>query len=199
MVNNFELIKKMLVFDDEDDMYFLQLLRRKKENSELGSNSSVIKTYYIKSLEYLNKKEKEIISLCDVTNSRACINLNRRSFRKLSLQTLRKLTEQILNEDYMSASTAYDSVCGAFSNEPNKKWIIDIDDFETDVVELGEMIKSCDPEPGTHKCICTIPTKNGVHLITRPFRIDQFKERFKIDLTIQKDNPTILYCNTEKI
>jgi hypothetical protein len=39
MVDNFEIIKSLLQFDSEDDFYHLQILKRKKENPELGSNS----------------------------------------------------------------------------------------------------------------------------------------------------------------
>ena len=50
----FEIIEKMLTFVDEGDFYFLQILQRKKDNPEIGSNSRVIKTYYIKSVDELN-------------------------------------------------------------------------------------------------------------------------------------------------
>jgi len=49
MVNNFKQIKELLEFESEDDFYHLQILKRKKEYPELGSNSATIKTYYLKS------------------------------------------------------------------------------------------------------------------------------------------------------
>ena len=47
MIDNFELIKSLLKFESPDDFYHLQILKRKKENPELGSNSRVVKTYYV--------------------------------------------------------------------------------------------------------------------------------------------------------
>lgn len=80
MINNLEQIKGLLVFNSEDDFYHLQIIKRKKEHPELGSNSYVVKTYYISSIDYLNKKFEEIQVLCQYHNARSCINLNRRSF-----------------------------------------------------------------------------------------------------------------------
>lgn len=194
-VDNFEAIKELLDFKSDDDFYHLQILKRKKENSEIGSNSAVIKTYYVGSIEYLEKKREEIIAICDVTNSRACINLNKRSFERMSIQTARKILEQIINKDYMSSFTAYDSCCGSYSNADKNKWIIDIDE-PVDLNHITDCIKKCMPDAGTDKVITILPTKNGCHIISYPFNVDQIKKEFGLELCIQKNNPTILYCNT---
>ncbi len=136
MVNNLELIKPLLKFPDEDTCYHLQVLMRKKENPQLGSNSYCVKTYYVSSLDYLDKKMPEIIALCTLHNARACINLNRRSYEKLAYQLLKKVTDQIMSKDFKSARKAYESVAGTYADEPNKKWIIDVDKpYDADYVE----------------------------------------------------------------
>jgi hypothetical protein len=127
MVDNIEQISSLLNFESDDDFYHLQIIKRKKEHKDLGSNSACIKTYYVNSIDYLNMKYPEIKSLCDFHNARACINLNRRSFEKIGFHTLRKVTDQIMNKDFKSIRKAYESVCGTYSNENQKKWIIDID------------------------------------------------------------------------
>ena len=53
MIDCINHIKDLLVFESADDFYFLQILQRKKENPQLGSNSRVIKNYYITSTQYL--------------------------------------------------------------------------------------------------------------------------------------------------
>lgn len=192
-VNNFDSIINLLNFRTDDDFYHLQILKRKKEHPELGSNSYVVKTYYIRSLEYLNMRKDEIIALCKHHNARACINLNRRSFEKVAYNLLKKVCDQILNKDFMSARKAYESVCGAHANEPDKKWVVDIDHKDLVKVKVIQNdITNCEPNKRTDKTIAILETKNGFHLITSPFNQEEFK-RFNPDIEIHKDNPTILY------
>lgn len=199
MVNNFEQIKKMLNFASEDDFYHLQIIKRKKEHPELGSNSYVVKTYYISSVEYLELKKDEIINLCEFHNARGCINLNRRSFEKIAFHAMQKVANQLMNRDFRSVRKAYDSVCGANSNEPNKKWIIDIDDVSVDAMahdpkiqkmidRIVELQSQTDKEP----YLAAVRTKSGFHLISTPFRLDTFCGEYP-GIDIHKDNPTILY------
>ncbi len=42
------------------------------------------------------------------------------------------------------------------------------------------------------KVITSIPTKNGIHLITKPFKVETFRKSFP-DIDVQKKNPTLLY------
>ncbi len=189
MVDNLELIKPFLVFDSEDDFYHLQIIKRKKENPELGSNSYIVKTYSITSVDHLEKVYPEIKAICDFHQARAGINLNVRSFEKIAFHALRKLTDVIMNKDFRSARKSYDSVCGSFSAGKNKSWIIDIDVSDMDVVKsIAESISEIEPKGDKVKTV--LPTKNGFHLITSPFNLS--KVGFS-EIDIHKNNPTILY------
>lgn len=199
MVNNFEQIKKMLTFASEDDFYHLQIIKRKKEHPELGSNSYVVKTYYISSIEYLEKKKDEIISLCEFHNARGCINLNRRSFEKIAFHAMQKIANQLMNRDFRSVRKCYESVCGANSNEPNKKWIVDIDGYSMDAMahdpKIQTMIQkiiALQEQTKKDRFLQAVRTKNGFHLITSPFRLDTFCKEYP-EMMIHKDNPTVLY------
>lgn len=194
MINNLDEIIQLLHFESEDDFYHLQILKRKKEHPELGSNSLVVKTYYIRSTEYLLQKFMEIQTLCGLHNARACINLNRRSFEKIAFQVLKKVCDQIMNKDFKSVRKAYESVCGAHSNEKDgKKWIIDLDEKNYKKAEvIAATIKNCEPLRRSDKVISILETKNGYHLISKPFNVEEFK-KFHPEIDIHKDNPTILY------
>ena len=199
MVNNFEQIKKMLTFASEDDFYHLQIIKRKKEHPELGSNSYVVKTYYISSIEYLELKKDEIINLCEFHNARGCINLNRRSFEKIAFHAMQKVANQLMNRDFRSVRKAYESVCGANSNEPNKKWIIDIDDVSVDAMahdpkiqKMIDRIVELQSQTGKEPYLAAVRTKSGFHLIATPFRLDTFCGEYP-EFLVHKDNPTILY------
>lgn len=209
VVDNFEEIIPHLHFDNEDDFYFLQILKRKKENPEVKSNAETIATYYVTSKEHLQKLEGEIKNLCDYHNARAYLNLNRRSFEQMAFHTLKKITDQILNKDYRSCRKAYNSVAGSLNKESgnNKKWVIDIDsapgiDLLNYGLEIDTILKQCEPVTDDSKILFGLPTKNGIHIITCPFNVKQFEDlcrgyvalgRIPAVPDIQKNNPTILY------
>ena len=69
-IDNLEILKPFLRFDDPNDFYYLQILQRKKENPQLGSNNRVIKNYYINSVEYLESHYHEIKELCKQFNAK---------------------------------------------------------------------------------------------------------------------------------
>jgi len=193
MINNFEQIKQFINAKSEDDFWHCQICKRKKEHPELGSKSYIVKTYYIRSIEHLEKCMPEIIALCTFHNARGYINLNRRSFEKCAYQMLKKVTDQILNKDFKSVKSAYDSVAGQFSNEPDTKWIIDID-IKDDlfVNRVCNDINNCEPNRRQNKIYTILPTKNGVHIISKPFNMQEFSE-INHTIDIHKNNPTILF------
>lgn len=194
-IDNFEKIKSLLSFQNDDEFYHLQILKRKKENPEIGSNSYVIKTYYISSLDYLDKKKKEIVELCHSENARAYINLNPKSYEQAAYQTLKKITNIIMNKAYSQCRKAFDSVAGSLSATRDKKWIIDIDEPAWSPLMLTRINYHCEPicdDVNDTKVYDIIPTKNGFHIITKPFNLKKFRENYP-DIDIHKNNPTILY------
>jgi len=191
MIDNFEQIKKLLKFESEDAFYFLQIIKRKKEHPELGSNSYIVKTYYVKSLEQLDFYKGEMICLANYHNARVCIDLNRRSFERIAFHNLKKVADQIMNKDFKSVRNSYNSVCGSYSNEKDKRWIIDID--HKNRREINDCLRFIENlQPVGPKFVDLIETKNGFHLITTPFNIKDFLVRYK-EYEVHKQNPTILY------
>jgi len=202
MINNLDKIKEFIEDESEDVFYFLQIIKRKKENPELGSNNHIIKTYYVTSIHLLEKIMPEVINLCEFHNARAYINLNKRSFEKCAFQMLKKVTDIILNKDYKSVKNAYNSVCGEASNSgKDKTWILDFDlqDKDNTIFIEDLSLKLNELEPIGNKIVAKLPTKNGYHIITKPFNKNKFNEFYcqwhiipKPD--IHTNNPTILYC-----
>lgn len=192
MIDNIEKILPFLIFESEDDFYYLQILQRKKENTELGSNSRVIKNYYITSQQYLLDKYKEIKELCEFFNARASIRLNKRSFEKVGFKTLENIANSMQNREYKFLSKSYDRACGICNNDKNKKWLIDFDfHLENMDLESYKAYINCQ-QPEGNKILDKIVSKNGFHLITKPFNLETFKRDFP-NIEIHKDNPTNLY------
>jgi len=193
MINNFDIIKNLLVFPHQDSFYFLQVLQRKKDHPNLGNNSRVIKTYYITSVEYLENHMDEIITLSDAFNARAMINLNPRSFRKTGFAVLRKIADQMGNDDFFSIRKSYDSVCGEYQSEIDKRWLVDIDSTDPELIAWVEMkINELHASHPTYEILAKIPSKSGVHIISNPFNMDKFGALYP-DIDVHKNNPTSLY------
>lgn len=199
MIDNFEKIKEFLNFN-EGEFYFLQILKRKKENPEQTGNSKVIKTYYISNFEYLNSIEEEVKSLCHFFNARAYIGLNRRNSKKVALYMLKEVTDLILNEQYDAVKNAYNTCCGQYT-VGDKIWIVDIDDKSDLIVDkFITAINQCQCQSGYDQIILgTLPTINGWHLLTRPFNLKQLEPFLSIyPADIHKNNPTLLYYKNIK-
>lgn len=199
-VNNFDQIEKLLVFPNKDSFYFVQILQRKKDHvgERLGgsnNNSRLIKAYYIRSLEHLRVHKEEMIKLAEVFNARVSINLNPRNFRKALFHLLQKLAGQAVNEDWHSAPKAFDSVCGDYHSEMDKRWLIDIDTTDTAVITQVCNTIVYLQAPITNRdyaILAIIPSKSGVHIITNPFNSAKFNEHHP-DIEIHKNNPTNLF------
>ena len=76
MINNFKLIQKNLTFNNERSFYFIQILKRKKENPEMKSDSIAIDNFYIFSVDQLTKVMPHIITKCEENKARAYIKMN---------------------------------------------------------------------------------------------------------------------------
>ncbi len=192
MINNIDKILPFLTFESEDDFYYLQILQRKKENPELGSNSRVIKNYYITSQEHLLKRYPEIMKLCDFFNARASIRLNKRSFEKVAFKTMANVANSCMNREYKFIRSSYDRACGLGHNSKNPTWILDLDfiPFGREHLDMLDFIE--EDLPKGPKLVEIIESKNGIHLITKPFDTRRFRDKYS-QIDIHKDNPTNLY------
>ena len=196
IINNTAKIGTMLSFTDKNDFYFLQILKRRKDNPDLGRDMVVIKNYYIESMDQYIKLVPEVIKLCDFENARAYIRLNKRNFEKLSFSMIKLVIEYTTSKAYRSNKDAFDHVVGRNHSDPDKKWVIDVDWLDTDVVVMAEVLKYIQDEikkTGRDNSIEILPTKNGVHLICRPFNLAKFGSLYP-KISVHRDNPTILYC-----
>jgi len=201
MTNNFNIIRKFLDFSNPDTYYFLQILKRRKDNPDMNKDMVVIDDIFVYSLEQFDRMENEIIKTCDVHNARAYFRLNKRSMKKSGMMMLKRITDLIISENYKAIKNAYSSVSGEFHADEDKKWIVDIDNF--DYTKLGQSLRThaiyqklemLQKETNREPLMEIIPTKNGLHIITRPFNLKKFKEMYP-DIDVHKDNLVILYCN----
>lgn len=230
MVDNFDIVRSLMHFELDGDIYFLEILRRGKDHGETGER--LIRDYHIHSFEQFDKLRPEIISQCGANGARAYIRLNQRNIEDANIhaqiemlkeqlvrnQTIRKMrrtgnTNTLLHENLnkmRSATKVYGSVLGQYSSEDRAtaKWIIDIDadhivpfspldSLDAIADNYALFIRDeCEPK-GLVKEIARIPSKTGMHLVTRPFNMKPFCDRFGKDKNgdsfVKSDGITNLY------
>lgn len=191
---NFDLIESLLEFKKEHDFYFIQVIQRKKDHKDskfpLASNNNnrTIRTYNVFSIAQLRKYEIEIKEMCKLFNARAGISLNVRNAKDLSFEMMQLLAQNIKSNHFNQLGGLWNTVCGQHHSDKDKKWILDIDHkMETDV---SEFIKT--QNPIGDKFIALIPSRQGYHLIVKPFDAREFGMKYP-DIEIHKNNPTNLF------
>lgn len=179
----------------EDTVLFLQIIRRRKENPDAKVAQQTVKNFYLKNADDLLLRRDEIIRWCELHNARAYLRLNVRSKKKIALRTLALVAENISNENY-HIKNCYESAAGQYHADPQKTWIIDLDDDEyTNEQKYAVSNTICEliDAVGGNSEILWINTKNGVHLITNPFNVQKFTQRMGFAPPKHTDNPTLLY------
>jgi hypothetical protein len=201
MIDNINTIKRLLNFENEGDFYMLYVFKRKKDQpeGERDNHQSVrtIKTYCVDSIEYLEKRYDEIKQLCEMFKARAYIHVQKQNHKDVSLNMMVALAQRI-QDGNLKQQHLFDSVVGQLKTH-EKRWIIDIDDVSMDsfahaeyYTSMREYINELQEDAGKDKSMTFIKTKSGFHIITQPFNVMKFKERYP-DVDIQKKNPSLLY------
>lgn len=202
MIDNIELIKPLLNFSEEGDFYQLFILLRKKDQTtDKANHQSVrtIKSYCITSLEYLDKRYEEIKMLCEVFKARAYIHVSKQNHRDVGMNMITQIVNRI-QSGQINQKNVFDSVVGQLKTQ-EKRWIVDIDSHSiSEKNRIINLIERVRPTDDGSKIITTIPTKNGIHLITKRFDVNEFHKQsgayespYRQIPDIQTKNPTLLY------
>lgn len=196
MIDNLELIKPLLNFENKGDFYVLYVFKRKKDQTtDKANHQSVrtIKSYCVDSIEYLEQRYDEIKQLCEMFKARAYIHVQKQNHNDVALEMIPAIVKRI-QSGQINQKHVFDSVVGQLKTY-EKRWVVDIDvKDENYLIDVMSHINDhC--RPIGVKINKVIPTKSGVHLITDRFDVMEFKKRYP-DIDIQKKNPTLLYYPT---
>jgi hypothetical protein len=201
MIDNINTIKGLLNFENEGDFYMLYVFKRKKDQpeGERDNHQSVrtIKTYCVNSIEYLEKRYDEIKQLCEMFKARAYIHVQKQNHKDVSLNMMVALAQRI-QDGNLRQQHLFDSVVGQLKTL-EKRWIIDVDDVSIDTfahadyyVSMRNYINELQVDANKSTEMVFVKTKSGFHIITQPFNLLKFKERYP-EVDVQKKNPTLLY------
>jgi hypothetical protein len=195
MIDNIEIIKNLLNFENEGDFYPLMVLKRKKDQpeGEKKHHQSVrtIKTYHISNLEYLDERYDEIKRLCEMFRARAYINVQKQNHKDVSLNMMVELAERIRNGHHIQ-KYLFDSVVGKMKTRESR-WVVDVDTKSWVTAHaIHQFINEGVRPDDNDKIEAVVPTKNGYHFITKRFDVKKFSEQYP-NIDIGKKNPTILF------
>jgi len=192
MIYNIKIIKEILNFTNEHDFYMIYIIRRKKDQKGVEENKSakVIKSYCINSIIDLEEKYDEIKTLCNIFNARAYIYINKKNHKNIGLMMIKLISDRLISNQF-NQQFIFDKVFNQ-SKKLEKRWIIDIDTHDINHDKKIQEFINNKCKPIGMKIIANIPTKQGHHLITHPFNLEEFKKEYPT-IDIHKDNPTILY------
>lgn len=200
-IDNFDEISELLFGEknrplSENEFYFLQILVRGKDGNHVSGNNKnrLVKYYCIRSKEQLIGLKEEIKGICKTVNGRAYIHPTRRDAIEVANLCLILTSKTFVSKNWTSFRGAYSTACGQSFVSNDKKFIVDLDDYEFGSQEMEAMkafINSLRGK-GDDKIVGEIETKNGCHLITLPFDRGEFGRKYP-EIDVHKNNPTLLY------
>lgn len=182
-----------------DKYYVIELMRRGKDNPDMRAANYHFKNYYIYSWRDLDKYEDEIKNICDLLRLRAYASVNYKLMSQVALDTLAESARRIAAHDYKKFYNIFESSSGKFVDKKNSTWIIDIDGDDLDKTDIiKNFINNCKSKY-KEKILFEMPTKSGLHLITKGFDRESFNhkclEKFNKKIDIKENHLTLLYEN----
>ena len=200
VINNLELIAPLLPKDNQKVFCHMQIVCRAKDHKGEKVKEGTIKTYFIKSEEQLRELMPEITLLCEHYGARAYINISPKSFEKLQKLMLIRLTSLVCEDNIQNPRKTLNSAAGALISK-NPVWIVDVDNMEIKksllewfdkYFELDTTLPFCNTRKELY-LTGIIPTKQGCHLLIRPFNLKEFNSNFP-DVDVHKNSMgTLLY------
>lgn len=205
IVDNFDIIKKNLIFTSDFDRYIIHIIKRAKDENgrKYGVNETnrLIKTFYITSIEYFEKKIGVIKELCELNGARAYILPQVRNNADCLKELLKIVVDNLSNPTIKPDHLIRSAYCG-YHGSSRKRWIIDLDDDNMveyhkelnfggstyrEIIWTVDSVKEVilkqlrkaqsklqnigDNPNYLEEQLYTVPTKSGTHIITPPFNL----------------------------
>lgn len=199
-IDNFDIVKSLMDFEEKDNLFVhVQVLRRGKDHPDLPAANKLIKAWVVRSREHLDKIKEEVVFLCEHYKARAYVSCAPKSIAKLNTLIMRKMADNLHTGNIINPWHVFNSACGELQGV-EKRWVMDVDDkdiADSVMLEIDRLWVNAHPQDwGKSResgwLVCKIPTLNGVHFISRPFNLQEFKKRFP-DVEAKKNGLTALY------
>lgn len=191
MIDNINIFEKYIKNISTEDNKFINISIIKR-NKDTNNGNGIIKTYYITSYDNFLKVKEDIINICNVTKSRAYITISPKSYDKLIKEVNLAIAMRIQSNNSFKLNRIIDSVASQINGD-FKYFVLDIDydSYNQSKDEYNNVLKYI--KDNNYKIYeeC-VPTQNGIHIITEPFNIYEFKNLFP-NIEIKRNWYSLLY------
>lgn len=205
-VDNFDLVSKIIQFNSSDDFYYVEIIKRKKDNpTDAFRYRQFIKYYVITSVQQLQSLKQEIMQLCQNNNARAYILLNPRSASQVAAYT------SILKKRFAQRGKGYGKYRGHefefAAGQHKENWesrpisFIDIDSTDTrifakvkDILNMYGIQPTAEyktPNGGLH---IIVPDKKAKYIDFSSFDNGKHLGKYAT-VHFNMDSPTLLYSD----
>ena len=118
---------------------------------------------------------------------------------QVALDALAESARRIAAHDYKKFYNIFESCSGKYVDKGNSVWVVDIDKENLNVINvIKHYINEANPK-NTEKILFEMPTKSGLHLITKGFDLQNFNCNCDRELgyivDVKKNHLTLLYEN----
>lgn len=219
LIDNFDKIAKLMEFNSDDDFYFVQIIKRFKDNK--GDDRSAgnyhagawypFKGWRIHSIDELMQLKSTIINLCNANNARAYITVNNRSAKATDAQIVKikkmypKTDARHINADDIVPAQAKH---GRNWRGQRLRFFIDVDTDDKKIWdEVRHMIQMCGITPldeyetssgGLHIIMPNKEDRNIQYLEHLFHKFDNWRDKGRLSLVHPNyDGKIILYSNVE--
>lgn len=199
VVDNFDKVRNFMQFDTPNTFYWVQVLKRRKDNPGMHGDSVQVGSYCFYSYDELLSKKEELMKLSRTFNARVVLWVNRRNTKDLLIPIAQTALQYLQSNQSGAVPKIFEHVCG--SNKQvgiNSLYIVDIDTKDPIMLnKYVDLIIKCGETNPCFEINTILPTIHGYHVICNGFNIELFKQLLVINnldkVDIHKDNPTVLY------
>lgn len=141
-IDNSIAVRSFLSFN-KDDFYFLQIIKRRKDNPDMELGTVVLKNYYIQSFEEYDKLIPIVKRQCEFENARAYFRLNKRNYKNIGLKLVNRALVYISSNNYTPLRNVFDTIAGECPSDPVRKWVVDVDNENINEEIFYKMDSGC--------------------------------------------------------
>jgi hypothetical protein len=219
LVDNFDKVAKLLEFQSPDSFYFVQIIKRYKDNPKddktkgnYSNGAWYLKSWRIKSAQDLMKLKPEIIQMADTNNARAYITVNSRSEQETNQQIIKVKQEypsyhrrHKYANDIVPAQPKHE---GANWKGKRLRFFVDIDSTDQSIwTEVKRLAKLCQmdildeyvtPSGGLHLIFPNREHINAEYFIHMLEKFDDWEHKGLLATAhANLDGKILLYSNVE--